>query len=69
MANVYADLIIKGKRKLSDVNPESMREKVKVILIDKYVDLIHKYELTIDEVPDELIEDIKTSLGYITTKD
>lgn len=69
MANVYADLIIKGKRKLSDVNPESMREKVKSILIDKYVDLIHKSELTIDEVPEEIIEDVKSALGYIAIND
>lgn len=62
MANVYADLIIKGKRKLSDVNPESMREKVKVILIDKYVDLIQKSELTIDDVPEEIIDEVRQKL-------
>ncbi len=34
MANVYADLIIKGKKALDDV-PEKLQDAVKQILIDR----------------------------------
>lgn len=38
MANVYADLIIKGKKTLEDV-PDKLQDAVKQILIDRgYLD-------------------------------
>ncbi|WP_339012312.1 CD1375 family protein [Lactococcus garvieae] len=69
MDKIYVDLILKGKRTLSNVQPQDLQDKVKGLLIEKCTDLVSRGEIGLDEVPEEIIEDVKSALGYITTKD
>lgn len=63
MAKIYVDLIIKGKRNLSDVQPEDMYEQVKELLIQKYIELINSAEAALEDVPEEILEEVKKALG------
>lgn len=63
MAKIYVDLIIKGKRNLSDVQPEDMYEQVKELLIQKYIELINSAEAALEDVPEEILEEVKRTLG------
>lgn len=63
MAKIYVDLIIKGKRNLSDVQPEDMHEQVKELLIQKYIELINSAEAALEDVPGEILEEVKKALG------
>lgn len=62
MDKIYVDLIIKGKRKLSDVKPKAMYDKVRVSLIKKYVQLINDFQVTIEDVPLEIVEEVEHNL-------
>lgn len=63
MKYVYVDLILEGRRKLLDVKPKALYEEVRLLIINKYVELINNSEKTIKDVPEEIVEDVKQKLN------
>ncbi len=66
MDKIYVDLILKGKRSLSNVQPQDLQDRVKSLLIDKCIALVSSGEMGLNEVPAEVVGDVKSALGYDT---